>query len=96
MLVKDFLKEHPDSIFRMMTPRGYIDLLPQQVKKILEGEAANAHLGAFSDIEAYKMKVAAKELLAESVISANWRNDICYMITDCSKEAQTLISKEKK
>ncbi len=85
MLVKDFLKKYPNDNFQMMTPGGYVDLSSQQAKELLDGKPVTAHPGV-SDCG---IEVDAKELLMESVLSANWRHGICYMMTDYLQKSES-------
>lgn len=85
MLVKDFLKKYPNNNFQMMTPGGYVALSAQQAKELLEGRSVAAHPG----VSGFEMEVDAKELLMESVLSANWRRGTCYMMTDYLQEAES-------
>ena len=43
MLVRNLLEKYPDSFFHMMTPGGYVDLAPEQVKGLLKGESVKGH-----------------------------------------------------
>lgn len=85
MLVKDFLKKYPNDNFQMMTPGGYVDLSAQQARELLEGRSVTAHPG----VSGFEMEVDAKELLMESVLSANWRRGTCYMMTDDLQESES-------
>lgn len=84
MLVKEFLKKYPNDNFQMMTQGGYVDLSSQQAKELLEGKTVTAHPG----VSGWEMEVDVKELLMESVLSANWRHGTCYMMTDFFQEAE--------
>ena len=65
MLVRNLLEKYPDSFFHMMTPGGYVDLAPEQVKGLLKGESVKAHPG----VPGYDMEMDAEELLNEKVHS---------------------------
>ena len=62
----------------MMTPGGYVDLAPEQVKGLLKGESVKAHPG----VPGYDMEMDAEELLNEKVHSGRWGNGAFYLITD--------------
>ena len=78
MLVRNLLEKYPDSSFHMMTPGGYVDLAPEQVKGLLKGESVKAHPG----VPGYDMEMDAEELLNEKVHSGRWGNGAFYLITD--------------
>lgn len=78
MLVRNLLEKYPDSSFHMMTPGGYVDLAPEQVKGLLKGESVKAHPGAAG----YDMEMEAGELLNEKVHSARWTEGGFYLVTD--------------
>ena len=78
MLVRNLLEKYPYSAFHMMTPGGYVDLAPEQVKALLSGESVKAHPGA----SGYDREMDAEELLNERVHSARWEDGACYMTTD--------------
>lgn len=78
MLVRNLLEKYSDSSFHMMTPGGYVDLAPEQVKGLLNGEGVKAHPGAAG----YDMEMKAGELLNEKVHSVRWKDGAFYMITD--------------
>ena len=78
MLVRNLLEKYPDSSFHMMTPGGYVDLAPEQVKGLLNGEGVKAHPG----VSGYDMGMEAEELLDEKVHSVRWKDGAFYMITD--------------
>ena len=72
------MEKYPDSSFHMMTPGGYVDLAPEQVKGLLKGESVKAHPGAAG----YDMEMGAGELLNEKVHSARWTEGGFYLVTD--------------
>lgn len=78
MLVKDILKKYPNDSFDMMTPGGYVFLTSEQANSLLNGKTVKAHLGSSE----YAMPVEANELLNQHVYSANWKQGVCYMMTD--------------
>ena len=78
MLVRNLLEKYPDSFFHMMTPGGYVDLAPEQVKGLLKGESVKAYPG----VPGYDMEMDAEELLNEKVHSGRWGNGAFYLITD--------------
>lgn len=78
MLVRNLLEKYPDRSFHLITPGGYVDLAPEQVKGLLKGEGVKAHPG----VAGYGIEMEAEELLNEKVHSARWENGACYLITD--------------
>lgn len=78
MLVRNLLEKYPDGVYHMMTPGGYVDLAPEQVKGLLKGESVKAHPGA----SGYDMEMGAGELLNEKVHSVRWTEGGFYLVTD--------------
>lgn len=75
MLVRNILEKYPDRAFHMMTPGGYVDLGPGQVKALLNGEGVEVHPGC-------GMEMGAEELLDERVHSVRYEGGAFYMVTD--------------
>jgi len=84
MLVRNLLQKYPDSAFHMMTPGGYVDLAPEQVKALLSWEGVKAHPG----VSAYDMEMDAEELLNERVHSVRLEKGAFYLITDYVSEQE--------
>jgi len=84
--VKDFIIQNSGSTFDMMTPCGYVYLTPEKAKALLEGNSAMGHPGN----PEYAMEVKADELLAQIVQSANYKDGVWSLLTDCSQEDKPL------
>lgn len=82
MLVKEFIQKYPNDSFHMMTPGGFLFLMPEQAKELLAGKRVVAHPG---DLE-FAMTVNAEEILSEPVENARWENHVCYMTTGYPQE----------
>ena len=78
------MQKYPDSAFHMMTPGGYVDLAPEQVKALLSWEGVKAHPG----VSAYDMEMDAEELLNERVHSVRLEKGAFYLITDYVSEQE--------
>jgi len=84
--VKDFIIQNSGSTFDMMTPCGYVYLTPEKAKALLEGSSVMGHPGH----PEFGMEVKADELLAQIVQSANYKDGVWSLLTDCSKEDKPL------
>lgn len=84
MLVKELLKNYPDSSFQMMTPGGFADLMPDQTKKLIDGGCLEVHPGT----PEYRSTLDAADLLCQQVESVEWRNGVCYVLTGYSQKSE--------
>ena len=80
MLVRNLLEKHPDSVFHLMTPGGFVDLTPEQVKRLLNGEDMKAHPGTIE----YGIEVEAAEILNQEVQTINKKDNAFYILTVCA------------
>ena len=83
MLVRDFIKKHPDDNLQMMTPGGFVYLTLEQSRELLDGKGVMGHPGD----PAFTWKIEAEELLCQPVLSARWMDGVCHMMTGMPSEA---------
>ena len=75
--VRGFLERHPNEPVFMMTPGGYVYLIPEQIRNLLAGQAVQC--SAYSWRECVQIK--AEELLQQKVGSMNHANGTWYVLT---------------
>lgn len=66
--VRAFLERYPKSSFDMMTPGGYVTLMPEDVSKLLAGKSTSGNPGCSGS----DRKINAEELLNQIVCNANF------------------------
>lgn len=76
--VRNFLLEHPGASFHIMSPGGYVDLIPDDVNRLLRGKPAKGHLG---DSESMR-DVASKDLLSQIVCKSGNDGKAYTLLTD--------------
>ncbi len=82
--VREFIEQHPNVSFDMMTPGGFVYLTPEKAKLLLSGQSVKGHPG---DIE-YAMEITADELLKQEVIRANFNSDVWHMLSEDIREME--------
>lgn len=82
--VREFIEEHPDATFDIMTPGVYVYLTPEKAQILLSGHSVMGHAGHRD----YAMEVTAEELLNQEVRDANLCDGIWYMLSRCSQETE--------
>lgn len=75
--VRGFLERHPNEPVFMMTPGGYVYLIPEQIRNLLAGQAVQG--SAYSWRECVQIK--AEELLQQKVESMKHANGTWYVLT---------------
>ena len=75
--VREFLERHPNEPVFMMTPGGYVYLIPEQIGNLLAGQAVQG--SAYSWRECVQIK--AEGLLQQKVESMNHANGTWYVLT---------------
>jgi len=75
--VREFLERHPKEPVFMMTPGGYVYLIPEQIGNLLAGQAVQG--SAYSWRECVQIK--AEGLLQQKVESMNHANGTWYVLT---------------
>ena len=75
--VRGFLERHPNEPVFMMTPGGYVYLIPEQIGNLLAGQAVQG--SAYSWRECVQIK--AEELLHQKVESMNHAEGTWYVLT---------------
>lgn len=81
------MREHPNSTLDLMTPMGYIYLLPEQGAALLRGEQVNAHPGVADCYQA----INANEILCQTFCTLAQDKDdpnLFYALTDYPEEVQ--------
>lgn len=78
--VEDFIKQNTEKILHLMTPSGYIDLLPEQNKQLLTSDESFTTNPGCSGAD---MTVPAKYILSQHIFSCriNQATNQCYIIT---------------
>lgn len=76
--VREFIEQHPGLPFDMMTPGGYVYLIPEKAKLLLSGQNVWGHPGN----PEYAMEIPAEELLNQEVIRANFKGNVWYVLSN--------------
>lgn len=84
MSVREFLEKHSDGFVSMMTPGGYVDLNPEQIKRLLKGDSTQGHLGE----RGTEMEIPALELLEQVICNCNQSDGEWCMLTEVVQERQ--------
>lgn len=79
--VKAFMERHSDEKVFMMTPGGYVFLLPEQICQLLSGQPVKANPATDRDCA----RINADELLSQSVENMNYADGVWYVITRYSQ-----------
>lgn len=75
--VREFLTQHPDDAFLMMTPGGFVNLTAEQAKALLEGASVSGNPGC----RGCDMEVTADELLPQRVGSRRLERGVWFLGT---------------
>ena len=75
--VREFLERHPDEPVFMMTPGGYVYLVPEQVRNLLAGQAVPGSPYSWREC----VQIKAEELLQQMVDSVNHADGTWYVLT---------------
>ena len=78
MTVEEFIREHPGKEIDMMTPGGFVHLMPEQAKAVLSGSSLMGNAG----MAGINMEIRAEELLPQQILSVKEKDGIYYMMTD--------------
>lgn len=76
--VEAFLKDHSDAVVHMMTPGGYVDLGPTDIRALLGGGAVESHLGA----RGTEHFIPANEILQFLVYTCSYHNSAFYILAE--------------
>jgi len=77
MNLRDFIGQHPNAAFNMMTPVGYVYLTAENAKALLEGVGTTGHPG---DPE-MAVRIDAEEILTQTIISSNLNEGVWHLFT---------------
>jgi len=75
--VRGFLERHPNEPVFMMTPDGYVYLVPEQIRNLLVGQAISGSPYSWREC----VQIKAEELLQQKVESMNHAEDTWYVLT---------------
>lgn len=75
--VREFLERHPEEPVFMMTPGGYVYLVPEQVRNLLAGQAVPGSPYSWREC----VQIKAEELLQQMVDSMNHADGTWYVLT---------------
>ena len=88
--VRNFLIEHKDGTFSMMTPCGYVFLTEAQAEKLLDGHSISSNPG----VSGCAGEISADEILSQTVKSVNLQNGVWYLLTEFPGQAQSASEME--
>ena len=66
--VRELLEQHPNDRFDMMTPGGYVYLMPEEVRELLAGKSTMGNPGCSE----FEMAITAEELLNQDILYAGF------------------------
>ena len=75
--VRGFLEMHPNEPVFMMTPGGYVYLIPEQIGNLLAGGAVSGRPYSWREC----VQIKAEELLRQMVDSVNHADGTWYVLT---------------
>ena len=75
--VREFLERHPKEPVFMMTPGGYVYLVPEQIGNLLAGQAVSGSPCSWREC----VQIKAEELLQQRVDSMNHADGTWYVLT---------------
>ena len=75
--VRGFLERHPNEPVFMLTPGGYVYLVPEQIGNLLAGEAVSGSPYSWREC----VQIKAEELLQQMVDSLNHADGTWYVLT---------------
>lgn len=75
--VREFLERHPEETVFMMTPGGYVYLVPEQIGNLLAGQAVPGSPYSWREC----VQIKAEELLQQMVDSVNHADGTWYVLT---------------
>lgn len=75
--VREFLERHPKEPVFMMTPGGYVYLVPEQIGNLLAGQAVSGSPCSWREC----VQIKAEELLQQMVDSMNHADGTWYVLT---------------
>lgn len=75
--VREFLERHPEEPVFMMTPGGYVYLVPEQIGNLLAGQAVSGSPCSWREC----VQIKAEELLQQMVDSMNHADGTWYVLT---------------
>lgn len=75
--VREFLERNPEEPVFMMTPGGYVYLVPEQIGNLLAGQAVSGSSCSWREC----VQIKAEELLQQKVDSMNHADGTWYVLT---------------
>lgn len=75
--VRDFLERHKEEPVFMMTPGGYVYLVPEQIGNLLSGKPVKGSPYSWREC----VQIVAEELLPQSMESMNHASGTWYVLT---------------
>ena len=90
--VREFLERHPKEPVFMMTPGGYVYLVPEQVGNLLAGEAVSGSPYSWREC----VQIKAEELLQQKVESMNHADGTWYVLTRLNAVSYTHLDVYKR
>lgn len=79
--VREFLERHPEEPVFMMTPGGYVYLVPEQIGNLLAGQAVSGSPYSWREC----VQIKAEELLQQIINSMNHANGTWYVLTQLNE-----------
>lgn len=79
--VREFLERHPEEPVFMMTPGGYVYLVPEQIGNLLAGQAVSGSPYSWREC----VRIKAEELLQQIINSMNHANGTWYVLTQLNE-----------
>lgn len=86
--VREFLERHPEEPVFMMTPGGYVYLVPEQIGNLLAGQAVPGSPYSWREC----VQIKAEELLQQMVDSMNHADGTWYVLTRLN-EPEVVLSR---
>lgn len=93
MTVKDFILKNPNLTLHLMTPAGYVDLNPEQTRRLLEGGNMMSHPGC----SGCDMELPADVVLSQFICSCNMdqENHQCFLLTGLYPPEEDISPKDE-
>ena len=77
MSVRDFIIQHPDATFNMMTEYGFVYLTSEQAKEVLEGGSVMGYSG-FTETG---IETSSEDLLTQTVKAPYFENGVWHLLS---------------
>lgn len=82
--VRAFIEKHPGTVIDMMTPGGYVYLIPEKAQLLFFGQGVKGHPGS----PEYAMEIPAEELLDQEVLESNFVDGAGHLLSDYKHEME--------